>query len=296
MSSVFKISLLVPSIDAVGPMELMLEELSSVITSFSTGDKDVWRIEVFVEGMPDHDYVAGLIEAGAKAAAIKNPEFVLEPLPDIDWVSENQKSFEAIRAGRYLVHSAMDDGPVRPSDWPIVMDAGLAFGTGSHATTLGCLLELDRLAKGNRFFRILDLGSGTGILAIAAARAWRDAGIVAADIDPQAVIVCRENTKANGVDRAILSIQSIGMSNRTLNQTGPYDLIIANILANPLCDMARDVTDAMQRGARLILSGLLVEQEAQVLAAYGRHGLALEHRRRINGWATLTLRKGMRRV
>lgn len=292
MSAVFKIGLSVPSIDAVGPMELMLESLSAVVTSFATGEADIWRIEVYVEGMPDYASVERLVAGGAAAAGIAAPDFLLEPLPDIDWVEENQKSFEPISAGRFFVHPSDWAGRAPSGAWPVAMDAGMAFGTGSHATTRGCLLMLDRLAKARRPSRILDLGSGTGILAIGAAHAFRNAAIIASDIDWQAVLVCRDNCRANGAGGRIAAVQATGMAHPAIARRAPYDLILANILARPLCDLARAVSSALARPGDLILSGLLAEQIPMVLSAYRRHGLHLSSRQVIDGWATLHLRRG----
>jgi ribosomal protein L11 methyltransferase len=174
---------------------------------------------------------------------------------------------------------------------PIELDAGLAFGSGEHATTQGCLLELDRLAGRRRFRRVLDLGCGSGILAIAAAKLGA-ARVIAADNDPLAVAVARENATRNRVGHRIRCLTSAGYRNPLLRTFGPYDLILANILADPLCALARECARHLAPGGIAVLSGLLDRQAARVIAPHRQARLRLRHEITIGIWTTLVMSKG----
>lgn len=292
MSDLYKLTVDLPSIAAVGPMELVLEELAVSVSAFAVeGGEDKWRIDALTSGMPSYDAVAALVADGARIAGIPVPVFSLAPLPSIDWVAENQKSFEPIVAGRFFVHPSRFDGLVPSGSIPIRMDAGMAFGTGSHGTTRGCLLMIDHLLKRQPLRRVLDVGCGTGILAIGCARAAKAARIAACDIDPDAVAVTRENCRLNGIPNRIRPVVSDGLSARGLGLAGAYDLVIANILAKPLQSMAPRLVSVAKRGGHILLSGLLVEQEAMVLSAYRRQGVGLEKRLHLDGWSTLLLKR-----
>jgi ribosomal protein L11 methyltransferase len=174
---------------------------------------------------------------------------------------------------------------------PIELDAGLAFGSGEHATTQGCLSALDRLAGRRRFRRVLDLGCGSGILAIAAAKLGA-ARVIAADNDPLAVAVARENATRNGVGHRIRCLASEGYRNPLLSTFGPYDLILANILADPLCALARECARHLAPGGIAVLSGLLDRQAARVIAPHRQARLRLRHEITIGIWTTLVMSKG----
>ncbi len=294
MSDLYKLTFDVPSVEAIGPMELVLEEVAVAVSSFeSAGER--WRIDALTLGMPSYDEVAGLIASGARIAGIATPDFNLSPVPSVDWVSENQKSFEPISAGRFFVHPSHFGGVVPAGRIPVRMDAGMAFGTGSHGTTRGCLLMIDRLLKQRALRRVLDVGCGTGILAIGCALASRAARIAACDIDPDAVSVTRENCILNGIPNRIRPIVSDGLSARGLARPRSHDLVIANILAKPLQALAPRLVSVAEPGGRILLSGLLVEQEAMVLSAYRRQGARLEKRLHLDGWSTLLLKRGAAR-
>ncbi len=219
---------------------------------------------------------------------------VVELVPDADWVTLSQAGFAPVRAGRFVVHTAAHAGAVRPSDVGLAIEAGLAFGTGQHFTTRGCLLALDGLARRHRFRRVADLGTGTGVLALAAIRRWPTARVVASDIDPVAVAVARANVRANGVrlargGAAIDLVIAAGADHRRLR--GPFDMVTANILAGPLIAMARSVAAILAPGGVLVLAGLLTTQATRVAAAYTARGCRLIDRTDHGEWPTLVLRR-----
>jgi ribosomal protein L11 methyltransferase len=211
------------------------------------------------------------------------------PLPDQDWIRLSQEGLPPVRAGRFFVHGAHDAGKVPHGVIPMKIEAGLAFGTGHHETTALCLSVLSDFARGAAaFHNVLDLGTGTGLLAIGAAKLWKKK-VLASDIDPVAVAVTRENARANGVAPMIQAVTADGLDNPLLARGGPYDLIVANILAGPLTRLAPAITRALAPGGTLLLSGLLRNQELLVTSFYPR--LRLIHRRRMGPWSALVLER-----
>ena len=194
-----------------------------------------------------------------------------------------------MRAGRVLVHGAHDRASLRVNDVGVEIEAALAFGTGHHGTTLGCLRALDRIAKRRRPARILDVGTGTGVLAIAAAKLLKRR-VACGDIDPVAVETARANALANGAGAFVAPVVATGLRHEAL--AGQYDLIFANILAKPLRLLAPAIARAASPGAELVLSGLLARDVAGVLAAYRAQGFYLRERGDIDGWAALVLGRG----
>lgn len=236
---------------------------------------DAWVLTAYFDTQPDAGTIARITALAPSAA--KNAA-VLAPLPDEDWTTMSQRGLEPVRAGRFLVHTRDHDDAVRSGDIALAIEAGLAFGTGQHATTHGCLKALDRLRRTRRFRHIADLGTGTGVLAMAASRAWPRALTIASDIDPVSVAVTRANLRDNRLSagRAAGMIECVvaaGLQHRRLAEAAPYDLALANILAPPLIAIARDVSRAIAPGGVLVLAGLLRSQAVRVLAAYRRHGL-----------------------
>ncbi len=214
----------------------------------------------------------------------------VEPLPDQDWIRLSQEGLPPVRAGRFFVYGAHDRGKVPPAVIPIRIEAGMAFGTGHHETTALCLRAMSDLAKKRRYANVLDLGCGTGLLAIGAAKLWRRR-VIASDIDPVAVEVTQENAAANGVAPLVLALTADGMTHPGIARHAPYDLIIANILASPLTQLAPSIVRALARGGMLVLSGLLTWQENMVVSFYTPHGLILRARRRDGPWTALVLEK-----
>ncbi|MCI5050024.1 MAG: 50S ribosomal protein L11 methyltransferase [Rickettsiales bacterium] len=234
------------------------------------------------------DYVAnilGILKQQHGDIVLADPD--IQPLQDKDWVSEVQQSFKPMRYGRFYVHGSHHTPSARQGDINIMMDAGAAFGTGEHETTGGCLLALDGLAKSLRPRRILDVGTGTGILAIAASHLFAKP-VLATDIDQRAVSVARNNVALNRLHQRVQCDAGVGF--RCPSIKGRYDLIIANILAKPLMKMAKDMRKHLSADGTVILSGLLVRQEARVLNAYHMQGIHLVKRIRIGDWSALILR------
>ena len=229
---------------------------------------DDWTLDAYFADAPTPDDLAKLY---ALVPSAPPGSAVVEPLDDTDWVTLSQSGFAPVRAGRFVVHTAAHAAAVRASDIGIAIEAGLAFGTGQHFTTHGCLAALDRWARTHRFVSTADLGTGTGVLALAIARRWPTATVIASDIDPVAIAVARANIRANGVRLgrgrgAIDLVVAPGASHDRLG--GPFDLVTANILAGPLIAMAAPVAATVAPGGILVLAGLLTTQARRVAAAY----------------------------
>ncbi len=211
-----------------------------------------------------------------------------EKLPDTDWVSRSQSLLKPIRARRFFVHGEHDRHKRPAGSISIEIQAGQAFGTGHHGTTQGCLLALDHVLRRGCPTKVLDLGCGSAILAIAFASASKQQ-VLASDIDPVAIATARENGRLNGASGFVAAFVAPGMHHSRLCRPGQFDLIIANILASPLQRMKRDIVRALAGDGQLILSGITVDQEARLLGSYRPFGLSLRRRWRIDGWSTLLL-------
>lgn len=255
---------------------------------------DEWRLDAYFDELPSADMLA-LLASLAPSAVGASP--LVEKVEDRDWVTLSQAGLEPIRAGRFFVHTPLHRGQ-RPSDAiALEIDAGRAFGTGQHETTSGCLIALSRLREsGARFGNILDLGTGTGLLAFAALKLWPAARATASDIDPVAIEVAVDNAAINAVRlgraRGQLELAvAPGMEHSRLKARAPYDLIIANILAGPLIELGQSVAAALAAGGRLLLAGLLDSQAERVAAAYRRQGLMLTGRIERGEWPTLMMRR-----
>jgi len=215
-------------------------------------------------------------------------DVTVESLPDQDWIRQSQEGLPPVRAGRFFVYGAHDAGAVPEGVIPIRIEAGLAFGTGHHETTALCLQALYQIARASRPKRILDLGCGTGVLAIAAAKLWRR-DILATDIDPVAVEVARENARANRVAPLIHAAVADGFTSPAIRSRAPFDLILANILAGPLTKLAPDLAAALAPNGTAVLSGLLRNQEKLVLSFACAQGLVFRRALREGPWSALVL-------
>ncbi|WP_373490546.1 50S ribosomal protein L11 methyltransferase [Parasphingorhabdus sp.] len=257
---------------------------------------DEWMIDVYCDAEPDPDLIANLLLLSPSAQAASAAPMI-ERLADEDWVTMSQQGLEPLRAGRFHVHTASGHPSDNPGLTNICIDAGQAFGTGHHETTMGCLQSLDQLRRsGHRFRHIADVGTGSGLLAFAAHHLWRDAKIIASDIDPVAVAVTEANAGQNAIKLGngrsqIRLVRSNGLDHPALRQRAPFDLIIANILAGPLVALSPQIAAASAPGTVLLLAGLLSRQQAEVVRAYVREGFRLKHARLANEWPCLTLVK-----
>jgi ribosomal protein L11 methyltransferase len=264
-----------------------LDEGEAAVGAFE-GPGGRWDISIYFADAPNEAAIRDLISLAAGDDAARSARFdTVEPK---DWVRVTLDELVPVHAGRFVVHGRHDRAKVPPNKLGIEIEAALAFGTGHHGTTRGCLLLLDHVLKAHPPRRVLDLGTGTGVLAIAAAKALR-IRVLASDIDALSVKVAAENARANGAGPLVEVAWGNGFSVARLRQRKPFDLVLANILANPLRQMATPMSRHLAGGARVILSGLLSAQAPAVIAAYRTRGLIVEGHVRIEGWSSLLLRK-----
>ncbi|WFU85765.1 50S ribosomal protein L11 methyltransferase [Rhizobium sp. CC1099] len=266
--------------------EVFGEEDFAIATTESDEKKDIWEASVYMM-REDEDEVRLRVEEALKAP-FPDLRVEREVIPDIDWVAKSLEGLKPVRAGRFLVHGSHDRGKVRPGDIGIEIDAGQAFGTGHHGTTAGCLEVIDSVLRSRPVGNALDLGTGSGVLAIAV-RKLKNIPVLATDIDPIATRVAAENVRRNGIASGIVAKTAPGFHSTAFAEHGPFDLIIANILARPLIKMAPKLAEHLAPSGSVILSGILAEQRWRVLSAY--NGAKLRHVRTIwrNGWVTIHL-------
>lgn len=269
----------------------MLDPTETAVSAFEieeAGRAPEWFVEVYFAERPDEEAIRDLIGPimGPDAASA-----VFTQVEARDWVKASLDGLKPVRAGRFVVHGSHDRGAARTHEIGIEIEAGLAFGTGHHGTTAGCLLAIDRAIRRRSPLRTLDVGTGSGLLAIALARATRRT-VVAGDIDPVAVEVARDNARLNHAARHVRFYAAPGVRHPLAGRAGRFDLVVANILARPLMRLARDITRVISPSGRLILSGLLAGDVPGVLAAYRSQGWTLDRRSMRDGWATLVLARG----
>lgn len=271
-------------------LERAFEDDGNPVTIYEASkDGKTWSAEVLLFEMEPEEAEAAVrdrVGADAFAAPLE-----AEELPDINWVEKSLEGLKPVKAGRFIVHGSHDRDKVLPGAIGLEIEAALAFGTGHHGTTAGCLEELDRLLSMREYTSILDLGTGTGVLAIAAALKARQP-VLATDIDPIATRTALENARLNGARHLVSGFTANGMQDRRFKLYGQFDLVIANILARPLMKMAKSIGENMPPVATLVLSGLRVEDRARILFAYGCQGFILDRCREKDGWLTLTLVRG----
>lgn len=253
-------------------------------------DREHWRLDAYFDAAPDAAALAAL-QALVPSAGDAPP--AVEGLVAQDWVTLSQQGLEPIREGRFVVHTGVHAAAAPEGGRAFRIDAGRAFGTGHHATTSGCLAMLDAMA-GRSFARVIDVGTGTGLLAFAARHLWPDAQVVATDIDPAAIEVTRENAAANGIGGIDLIVADGALSD-AITARAPYDLVIANILAGPLVSMAPELAAIAAPHATIVLAGLLDGQRAQMMAAFAACGCTLETADRRGDWTILRLAAGAER-
>ena len=268
-------------------------DASEVATSAFEEPDGRWSLEVHFRDQPDEAALRALIAAAAGAETARALTF--ETLAPTDWVRRSLEGLTPVGAGRFVVHGAHDRARVRANQIGIEIEAALAFGTGHHGTTRGCLLALDRIVKGRRPRSILDVGTGTGVLAIAAVRALRRP-VLASDIDARSVRIARENAQLNHAGAHVEVVHRAGVDAERFRRRAPFDLIFANILLEPLRRLATPLARLVARNGQIVLSGLLLSQATPALASYRARGLVLRRRIWLEGWATLVLIRPDRQV
>lgn len=276
---------------AAAPFADALEQDSVGVSMFEATDGD-WTVAALYRVRPDAGALAGRVALAAVSAGIPEPSVELARLPAADWLAQAYAGLPPRRIGRFYVHGSHVAGRPPSATLALHIDAATAFGSGEHATTEGCLLGIGRLNRKRRELRrVLDMGSGSGILAIAAAKIWPTARVAAVDIDAEAARVARLNARLNGVSRRVRAERGDGYHAPLARDGAHFDLIIANILARPLIRMAPPLRRRLAPGGIAILSGILNRQAASVLSAHRAVGLRLVRRQAIGDWQTLTLRR-----
>jgi ribosomal protein L11 methyltransferase len=244
------------------------------------------RFEVagYFEAPPDATGLALLAVAHGAAG------FAISELPETDWVAHVRRELKPVEAGRFFVYGSHDADRVPEGRIALLIEAAMAFGTGHHGTTKGCLLAIDRLAgRGWRPERVADIGCGTAVLAMAAARVWPGAAALASDIDPLAVEVAEANLAANGMSGRVGCIEAVGLDHPRIAAAAPFDLVLANILKAPLIALAPAMAESIRPGGYAVLSGILNEQAEEIVNIYEACGFIVEDERKINEWTTLSL-------
>lgn len=247
-----------------------------------------WRIEALYAEEPDAATLRALISPVEREAGVTAQDFAIERVPEVDWVTKSLEGLDPVRAGRFFVYGSHDADKVPAGAVPILVEAGRAFGTGHHETTMGCLAYISEIVRPGRKLNALDIGTGTGVLAIAIAKLAR-VNVLASDIDPTAVGIARENARRNGVGPFVTAVAAAGFGHPALAARAPYDLIVANILARPLVALAPAFRAHLAPGGTLILSGILQTQETMVTAALRMQGLYLKSRKPMGDWVTLRI-------
>jgi ribosomal protein L11 methyltransferase len=279
--------------DAALAVAAMLDEVAGAVSAFEVAEgAALWHVEAYPRAAVLDAALEVRLALAAAASGGRLVRISAERLPERDWLAENRRAFPPLRIGCFFIHGSHWKGPAPAGAIAIEIDAATAFGTGEHPSTRGCLLALDSLAHRRRFGRPLDIGTGSGILAIAAAKRLRRR-VLASDIDCAAVRVAAHHVRRNGLALQVRVVCAPGYRGRAVRRSR-YDLIFANILARPLALMARDLGRALAPGGVAVLAGLLRRQEGMVVAAHRAQGLALERRLVIQGWSTLILRSGQR--
>jgi ribosomal protein L11 methyltransferase len=267
-----------------------LDPDTSAVSMFESAEG--WTVETAFHDGAEQALIAAIVSQTAGADLANRLAFAT--IATRDWVAASLDGLAPVRAGRLVVHGAHDRARIHPNETGIEIEAALAFGTGHHGTTRGCLLAFEMLrkqARDARDWRILDVGTGTGVLAIAAARSLH-VPVLASDIDPLAVVVARDNARLNRAAPLFAATTASGVGAGIIRSGGPYDLIFANILEAPLRRMSAPLSALLAPAGRLILSGLLQAHAPGVIAAYRRQGLRLQTRLTLDGWVTLIMRRG----
>lgn len=278
-------------VDLVAACEELVGDAGIAVSSYEVPRPGMamspdWRVQVLFDAPPDEAEWNARLAAVAAGLGLASPVIRFSHLPPQDWVRHTNTLNTPIHAGRFFLHGAHDAGRAPHGSLSLLLDAGLAFGTGRAPSTFGCLLAIDDLCRIRRPRRMLDMGTGSGVLAMAAAKAGARQ-VLAADIDPVAVQVTEQNARLNGLSGRIAALTASRPDDPRLLRRGAYDLVVANILAEPLCRMATGLARLVGSNGHLILSGLLAREERLIVARYRATGLVLRRRIAREGWHTL---------
>lgn len=288
----WRLSLSLPE-PALPAFEAVFEPLEGAIVTGARDAEGLVSWQLFLAEAPGDAEIQRLVEIAGEVSGVHSPLlYSLERLPDVDWVVESQKALPAIAVGRIRVRGSHVSDPAPPGVIDLLIDANAAFGTGRHETTRGCLEALQDIARqraAQAVSPVLDMGCGSGVLAMAAAKLW-PCRVLGVDNDLPSLQVAEANLRANGVADRVSLVLSDGFRDARVRRNGPYQLVLANILAEPLCAMAEQVRRNLLPGGLVVLSGLLTTQERQVQARYRAAGLVLERRYRLAEWSTLVMK------
>lgn len=271
-------------------VEAVLEPLCVSVAVFRGEDDPVARVEGLCQGEPDRDLLRAALTTAFPDRTDGPPQPTIDLVPPKDWLAENVAEFPPLSVGRFFIHGSHFAGPVPRGRIALELDAGTAFGSGEHGSTAGCLLCLEDIARRDRPGVALDMGCGSGILAIAMAKLWR-VPVVASDIDPESRRVTALNAEQNGVGHLISATQGIGYASPLVRRARPYDVIVENILARPVRHLSRDLARHLAPGGKAVLSGLLVRDAPLIVTAHRRQGLRLIRKVAMRGWQTLVFEK-----
>lgn len=260
------------------------------LTCFESEKTKEWVLRMFFAEQPDEEEVKNRLVILSQAVGVSVPEYIIEQTPDKDWVEDMQEHFEPVSVAGFFIYASWYKGHFPANSIPICIDPRSAFGTGHHETTAGCLKALQQLSQNNVFTNILDLGSGSGILAIAAAKLWPNSALLASDIDKNSITICQQNFELNATS-TIKTACADGLHANSILQPAPYDLLMANILATPLTELAEDITQVMKTNSVIVLSGFYANQLQSVLKAYERFGFTKLFEIAQGQWRTLALTK-----
>ncbi|MBY0406430.1 MAG: 50S ribosomal protein L11 methyltransferase [Rickettsiales bacterium] len=277
--------------DAAGTAEEAFNDVALAVSGFETDEANhIWTFELLCGEAPDMEDMKRRLMLLASLHSVPEPVPSLQKVEQVDWLAQVARSFPPLSIGRFYVYGSHVEEPPPTGSIPIQVDAGAAFGSGEHGTTRCCLEALDWLSRKSAFTKILDMGCGSGILAIAAAKLWK-VDVLAVDIDPVAVRVTEDNVRINRETTRVVAAVSDGYQADKIKKGGPFQLIVSNILARPLIAFAPDLFKNLAPGGYAVLSGLLTSQEQQVLSAHVMQGLKMEKRFVHDEWCTLVLKK-----